>query len=248
MKTVLVYQDYIHNNGVLFRRLRDTFGADRVRHCDAADIIGGCLDPETVGLFVMPGGADLYYCEKLNGAGNTAIRSYVEAGGTYLGICAGAYYACRRIEWARDQKDAAIIQDRELEFFAGTAIGPLPEYIENFEGSWAGVAALSTPEGLAAAFYRGGCGFIPDIDSAHVTLASYDLPDRPAALIETRVGRGRVILSGCHIEHTPAAMTAELYHHNNSSYPHTKRVLDELTARWHPQMDLWGRHIEGIAL
>ena len=33
--------------------------------------------------FIMPGGADLPYCKKLNGAGNVQIIEYVEAGGTY---------------------------------------------------------------------------------------------------------------------------------------------------------------------
>ena len=60
MKTIYVYQDYVHNNGALFRRLQDTAGAALVAHCDATDIINGCLDPKTVALFVMPGGADLF--------------------------------------------------------------------------------------------------------------------------------------------------------------------------------------------
>ncbi|UUZ62721.1 BPL-N domain-containing protein [Polaromonas sp. P1-6] len=48
-------------------------------------------------LFVMPGGADLPFCQALNGAPNERIRRFVEEGGAYLGICAGAYYACREI-------------------------------------------------------------------------------------------------------------------------------------------------------
>ncbi|KAK9825704.1 hypothetical protein WJX81_008129 [Elliptochloris bilobata] len=50
-------------------------------------------------LLVMPGGADLPFCRRLNGAGNALIRGYVERGGSYLGLCAGAYYACRRVEF-----------------------------------------------------------------------------------------------------------------------------------------------------
>ena len=76
----------------------------------------------------MPGGADVPYCQALDGHGNKLIRGmqliqcqysrsrfekqltqgknwavvsadFVEAGGAYLGLCAGAYYACARIEF-----------------------------------------------------------------------------------------------------------------------------------------------------
>ncbi len=86
---VLIYQDYIHNNYVLFRALQDYFGAEYVvDFVDAHDIIEkGILQKESVKALVVPGGADLYYVEKLNGEGNRLIREYVEAGGIYLGIC-----------------------------------------------------------------------------------------------------------------------------------------------------------------
>src|SRR6476620_3369467 len=50
-------------------------------------------------LFVMPGGSDLPYVRKLNGAGNQNIKDYVKNGGSYLGICAGAYYAAAYVEF-----------------------------------------------------------------------------------------------------------------------------------------------------
>lgn len=50
-------------------------------------------------LLVMPGGADLPYCRCLNGIGNQVIRRFVQQGGAYLGLCAGAYYACAAIEF-----------------------------------------------------------------------------------------------------------------------------------------------------
>lgn len=242
MQSVFVYQDYVHNNGVLMRRLRDTFGADAVVACDAADIIGRCLD-DSVGLFVMPGGADLYYCEKLNGAGNAAIRGYVEAGGTYLGICAGAYYACSSISWAATEGAEAIVGPRELALLDATAIGPLPEYIESFDTSWAGVARLQTAQGPAVALYRGGCYFEPSPASLHETLATYDLPGSPAAIVRTHVGNGSVILSGVHLEHTPAAYAAETYLHRNASRSHTDAVLSEFAESWSAESDLWERYI-----
>ena len=64
-------------------------GEYEMRTVMAADIR---LDPtlfDHAVMFVMPGGADLPYCAALNGAPNARIRRFVEAGGTYLGICAG---------------------------------------------------------------------------------------------------------------------------------------------------------------
>src|SRR3989338_11408695 len=50
--------------------------------------------------FVMPGGRDSPYVESLNFAGVTKIQDYVKEGGAYLGICAGAYFAANKIEFA----------------------------------------------------------------------------------------------------------------------------------------------------
>ncbi|GFR44822.1 hypothetical protein Agub_g6160 [Astrephomene gubernaculifera] len=77
---------------------------------------GSCL------LLVMPGGADLPYCRRLNGRGNQLLRAYVEAGGSYLGLCAGAYYACGRVEFEVGGP-LQVVGDRELAFFPGTARG-----------------------------------------------------------------------------------------------------------------------------
>ncbi|GLC54896.1 biotin holocarboxylase synthetase [Pleodorina starrii] len=89
-------------------------------------------------LFVMPGGADLPYCKHLNGHGNRLLRGYVEAGGSYLGICAGAYYACDRVEF-EPGSPLEVIGDRELRFFPGTARGaayPGFDYLSE-RGAWA---------------------------------------------------------------------------------------------------------------
>ena len=71
-------------------------------------------------LFVMPGGADLPFCAALNGAPNQRIRQFVERGGAYLGICAGAYYACRKIAFHAGT-EGAICGPRELGFLDALA-------------------------------------------------------------------------------------------------------------------------------
>lgn len=246
MKSIYVYQDYVHNNGALYRRLQETAGAHAVIQCDANDILNGCLDPATVSLFVMPGGADLFYCEKLNGRGNATIRAYVEKGGNYLGICAGAYYACTRIEWAQDAGHQAIIGDRELNFFKGTAIGPVNSLLEDkdIDASWNNIAHLETPSGTVPAFYNAGPVFIPDADAVYETLATYkDIEGTPAALVSMQIGKGRALLTSCHIEYTPALLRAANYQHRNASAAWTQSVCARFDAEWQPEADLWSRFV-----
>src|SRR5688500_13110463 len=81
---ILIYQDYFHNHGLLYRSLCRHFGADNVEFCDAQDILGGILT-DRVSLLVMPGGADLLYMERLQDKGAEAIRNWVQRGGHYFG-------------------------------------------------------------------------------------------------------------------------------------------------------------------
>ncbi|MEW5299670.1 MAG: hypothetical protein WDW36_002662 [Sanguina aurantia] len=70
----------------------------------------------------MPGGADLPYCRLLNGQGNNMITEYVKGGGSYLGLCAGAYYGCSSVEF-EPGSSMEVSGDRELAFFPGVAVG-----------------------------------------------------------------------------------------------------------------------------
>lgn len=243
--TVFIYQDYIHNNGLLHRNLCACFGGEHVRFCDAGDIIRGCLD-EDVSLFVMPGGADLYYTEKLDGAGNQAIRSYVEKGGCYLGICAGAYYACAEIEWAKNEGASAICAPRELGFFPGKAVGPVCEFIEenDFSKSWYGAARLFYDEGNTQINtlvpYEAGPVFEGCDDENCQIFARYtDLPNQPAAIIECSVGEGKAILCSPHMEKFPRYLQNAIYDHGNNSFDWEKNIVKELEAYENEIEKLW---------
>ena len=50
-------------------------------------------------LLVIPGGADLPYCNVLDGNGTRKISKYVKQGGKILGLCAGAYFGSARCEF-----------------------------------------------------------------------------------------------------------------------------------------------------
>lgn len=171
-----------------------------IRLANAAAIIDNSAF-EGADIFVMPGGADLPYCKKLNGMGNKNIRAFVENGGTYLGICAGAYYACKDIEYHKGRDDE-ICGPRELALIDATAIGSLPELAPYYNDRLQTVSAVALQTKHQAndirAYYHGGCKFM--LHEETMIHAHYPLPDAPAAIIEKAVGLGRVVLSGVHLE------------------------------------------------
>ncbi len=170
-------------------------------------------------LLVMPGGRDLPYCKALNGQGNKEIREFVSEGGSYLGICAGAYYGSAKIEFARGDPNLEVTGLRDLAFFPGvTARGPVyPGFTYTTSGGARAAPLRLTERGKQRIspdkdnttlfiYYNGGCEFIQDGDvtTPYDVMATYTQLDGVGtsgpAIIGGGVGKGRVILSGLHIE------------------------------------------------
>lgn len=214
MTVIAVYQDYVHNNGSLISALqsRDIIA----QMVDAQDIIDGALD--VFDAFIMPGGADLYYCEKLNGAGNDKIRRYVEDGGIYIGICAGAYYACNSIDWNKGE----IAGKRELAFMDTKAVGPVFDFLEDkdIEKSWYNAVPLQWGEQKFLTLYAAGPVFENLSDDVEV-YASYE---HGPAVIAQRVGKGAVVLSSPHIEICGDAFLRGRYDHKSKSAAHENKI------------------------
>lgn len=169
---------------------------ERIR---AASIIEGGL--ESVSLFIMPGGRDRPYHAALKGAGNAQIRSFVENGGTYLGICAGAYYGSKTVEFDQGYP-LEVCEEREISFFPGKAIGPAygKGTFEYESDKGARLAKIGTANGPFYAYYNGGCYFEGDFTHVKILARYLDLPGHPPAIIECSVVKGKAILSGVHIE------------------------------------------------
>lgn len=219
MTRVAVYQDYVQNNGSLLMGLQD-LGVPFTL-VDAEDIRCGGLDGQAV--FIMPGGADLYFCEKLNGEGNGAIRRFVEAGGCYIGICAGAYYACSRLDWGRGN----ISGRRELAFIDCTATGPISDFIQDgdIEKSWFGSVALKTEDTSFQTLYAAGPQF-ENLEQGVEILARYD--GYGPAVIRKAIGRGSAILSSPHIEVMADHFAAGRYRHLSPHADHEKKIASML--------------------
>ncbi len=167
---------------------------------------------ERTSLLIFPGGADVFYQKALCGVGNARIKDFIINGGSYLGICAGAYYASSRVEFALGQ-DIEVNQPRDLNFFQGTATGPvLSNYVYGSEvGARAGEVMFCDvfPNMICKtvfAYYNGGCTFIRDeniqgnnlcVIANYVINGDCSLP----AIVGGNVGKGKALLSGVHFEY-----------------------------------------------
>jgi biotin--protein ligase len=152
-------------------------------------------------LLIIPGGRDIPYHNALQGAGNRAIRSFVEAGGAYLGLCAGAYYGCASVDFDRGGP-LEVLATRELAFYRGAAIGPAYGVGTFIYDSDAGARAslIDWAGEQRQVYYDGGCYFSGEDPNMTVLSRYQDIESHPPAIIECRVGQGKAILSGVHPE------------------------------------------------
>ena len=179
------------------------------------EIKEGILECDT-SLLVMPGGRDIPYCEELNGEGNKKIRNFVDNGGSYLGICAGAYYACEAIEFAKGDHVYEVCGERELKFYPGLGIGPVYPGFEYESNKGAKAIEIITSSDLMdlsqksriTVHYDGGLYFAPPTSvrtTPHIygdtcqVLAYYPNEVYPS-IVSMTCGKGLVVLSGVHIE------------------------------------------------
>ncbi len=204
--TVYVY----HDEGVSEESLAQTVFTFRsllkkytVTTIDAKKLKEGLWTKNAV-LFVLPGGADLPYVKKLQGTGNTIIQNYVANGGAFLGICAGSYYGSSTVEFDKNGP-LEVLEDRELGFFKGSAVGPVlaPYDYQTQSSSRAATIYTILPHvAKTTVFYNGG-GFFHHAEAYPNTqvIGTYD--NNLPAIIFIHYGKGKVLLSGVHFEYDP---------------------------------------------
>ncbi|KXS18005.1 hypothetical protein M427DRAFT_68150 [Gonapodya prolifera JEL478] len=181
---------------------------------------------DSAAMLVIPGGRDIPYVKELGPKGTELISNYVRKGGRYLGICAGAYFACSRLEFERGRKYYEVIGNRELSFFRGTARGSaFPGFVyDSEEGARAvpiQVVSMGASGNLGTAeesnistlniYHNGGCFLVPNpenvesADDPQEVIATYeqtvfDGTKNAPAIALCRVGRGLALITGVHIE------------------------------------------------
>ncbi len=239
---IMIYDDGHHANAhvhMAVSMVTDTPAS----FCTASMIFDGCL--ENTKLLIMPGGADLFYCEKLNGDGNQRIRDFVSQGGSYLGTCAGAYYGCSSLDWNKGEIDGI----RELSLSDAQAIGPVYDWVENkekiYEGSWIKAVEIETSTGVKLLTqYNGGPVFS---EGDYDIIARYtDIEGKPPAIIVGKFGEGRYILSSPHIEIFGHLTYDRLYKIYNKSYEREKKEIDKLLSYQDTQKEFFKKIIDQL--
>lgn len=204
---IFIFHDYVHDSAALYTALVARYGAVRVRYVNADDVANGIL-AERPAAFFRPGGASRYAAAKLRGRGYGAIRAYVQNGGTYVGICGGAYDACSQTRWAVDTPYEIVVEN-SLALFEADAIGPIREFCDprNRDGSAAKLVALAAGERQCTALYWGGGRFVPHAGAEYAVQARFaDLSEHSAAVVSGRFGVGRWLLCSPHLEYDHAAL------------------------------------------
>lgn len=172
--------------------------------------------------FVMPGGQDNPYEEYLNPAGISKIKAYVNAGGAYLGICAGAYFAAKKIEFALGSS-IEVNQERSLKFYDGIASGPVLADYDYHSQKGARAAQVRCGKTLASLYFNGGGTFLETEKIPNLkVLGCYVLPDKIElpAIVQIKQGNGCAILSGVHFEFEPSIM--------DNTNPHLSPIIPEI--------------------
>jgi len=208
---VLIYAD----EGVSSFSLQETLKTFRMRYANVETIDHEGLrssewEKET-SILIIPGGRDIPYDQKLKGKGTAKIRKFVEEGGSFLGICAGAYFASAEVIFEKGTS-LEVHEKRELSFFPGAAVGTLyphsPFVYESEKGSHP--SSVTFKGETLNLYYNGGCTFKDTEKYLGITVLArfHDASDQPA-IIHCKIGKGSAILSGVHFEVSPKSLKKE---------------------------------------
>jgi glutamine amidotransferase-like uncharacterized protein len=175
------------------------------------DIRAGDLDSFDV--LVWPGGHYPAYWDAVGSNGKLKIQEFIDGGGGYFGICAGAYYACDYMVWMDDDNfpppEYKVEGDElNLDLFPGVAHGPIFEIADRPDPGWA-IARIditthshpitdSVPD-YVEMFYFGGPYIQPYGEANYTVLGTYNITET-AAMVSCSYGTGRVFLVGPHGE------------------------------------------------
>lgn len=156
------------------------------------------------GLFI-PGGWAGNYNRDIKSSGDQHIRDFINQGGAYIGMSAGAFYACDITIWEGD------VLNYPSNIFDGDCIGPIeeiapwPEYtMTTMTINQAHEANVYEPN-QRSVLYFGEPYFIAHPGQEMQILASWIVPSNPAldntpGIISFNYGQGRVVLVGPHPE------------------------------------------------
>jgi|SRR5579862_4927397 len=214
MSEILIYADQGVDGGGLKQLIRSLKQeVDLTQHAvsriDSKKLIAEDWEKKTQ-LLILPGGRDCFYHSALDGVGTDKIRAFVQSGGGYLGICAGGYFGCDRIEFEKGEP-LEVCGARSLRFFPGVAKGPA--YGSNrysYESARGAEAApISWGDETCHVYFNGGCIFEADAHIPNMKILSRYLDLLNPAIVQMSIGEGMAILSGVHFEYQPILFSSE---------------------------------------
>ncbi|SCV99824.1 LAFE_0B03312g1_1 [Lachancea fermentati] len=187
---------------------------------------------------VFPGGADLPYTKECASVLPLIKRFVSRNGGSFIGFCAGGYFATNRVEFASGDPELEVIGDRALKFFPGTGRGPAFGGFKYNSEAGARAAKLKLADGTEfCTYYNGGCVFADankyenvevlahysdEVDVVH----SENPTDLGAAVVLCKVGEGKALLTGPHPEFVPRLLQKSSNHEYNNKIVETLRKYE----------------------
>jgi glutamine amidotransferase-like uncharacterized protein len=169
----------------------------------AKEVLSGELTSSGIKVVIFPGGASWEYLKELGEDGAKRVRAFVDAGGGYAGICAGAFYATseRLGGYATGLYGIGLLEGTAHD---GTAL-KVPAFVDGMmDFDILGGAGLlkGLPQTMRIVLLGGpSFRYSPKEEAAKgiEVLARFPKIDEPA-MIAFRYGKGRVYLSGPHLE------------------------------------------------
>lgn len=166
----------------------------------------GTLKRESFDVVIFTGGSGSKQSKAIGESGLAAVRTFVEQGGGYVGICAGAYLACEGFSWGAKVLDAKTVSSKWRRGVGNVKIEPTAK----------GREILGLGEGQLEIRYANGPIYttadspgIPDFEPLalfRTELAENDTPKgamlNAPAMVAGTLGKGRVICSSPHPEQT----------------------------------------------
>lgn len=247
MKKIAVLAGRGISSGDLILRLRESFTDAAICPIDAAALKKGVLDARTIAFF-LPGinGENSPYHRLIGLEGNGILRRYVEKGGIFTGICAGANYASRAVlydpPWDRDLAKRSA---PGLNFFNGLAIGPLPG-AQNENGAPYPVTAISVSYGdtnkKTMLAYGNGPALYPQGENSSLEIiARYDnAAGSPIAIAAQKTGKGLAFFIG------PLPYIGANPGRDFSQVPALERLMRELASHERGRQNVWNTIVSKI--
>lgn len=181
-------------------------GAFVVTKLKGPQIGNGTLTNDSFDVVIFTGGSGHRQADTIGTAGVAQVKSFVEKGGGYVGICAGAYLACDGFSWGVKILDAKTVSSKWRRGEGQVKI----------EATDKGREILGFPAGQLDIRYANGPIYtaagspaIPDFEPLayfRTELAEHDSPKgamvNAPAMVAGSFGKGRVVCSSPHPEQT----------------------------------------------